>query len=213
MRVRRIFQTLLPAVRAFLAGLLIFPATCLAGAADARHEIHVKLFGQPCLLAGPLDEAALKVVHSVSPEQLYPATADGAWNEGRDQARRALEKIRSTTGLPPVFDRYRERLGKRLEAQLALYDGIESVKTTHKSAGLLTGTRRFVPQAKAKEFEALAKKLESAKAGDAFNEAATQLLDSFDSAIEPDPEEEFHRAIHRLSVQYTCSFEESDESE
>src|SRR4051794_38218221 len=81
----------------------------------ANHEVRVSLFGQPCTLQGPLDERALRVVHSLSPDQIYPQRENTLTAA---PTRRALEKLKSLNGAPAGLDRYRERLGKRLEAQL-----------------------------------------------------------------------------------------------
>lgn len=35
-------------------------------------EMKVTLFGQPCTLKGPVDEKALRAIHSLSPEQVSP---------------------------------------------------------------------------------------------------------------------------------------------
>ncbi len=68
---------------------------------------------------------------------------------------------------------------------------------------------KLIPR-KLKEFETALKKADAAKT---LAKPATQesLLEAFNDSIEPDPEEEFHRAIQRLGVQYTCSFEESED--
>ena len=55
--------------------------------------------------------------------------------------------------------------------------------------------------------------LESVKGGEAYGDLVVRLLDYYDGCIEPDPEEEFHRAVKLLGVQYVCSFEESDEAD
>ena len=45
---------------------------------------------------------------------------------------------------------------------------------------------------------------------DRGRELTDQLYDLYNEGIEADPEEEFHRAIQRMNVQYTCSFEENE---
>jgi hypothetical protein len=192
--------------------LSLFLALTLAAlAADARaatgRSIRVRLFGQPCLLQGPtrgtIDERALKAIHALSPEQLYPErenTLTGA------STRRALEKLRAANGIPSGLDRYRERLGKRLEAQLALLEAIEKARKDGKAAPLLATAKANLKGTKLTEFEAAAKKAEAAHT---LAKADTQdtLFDLYSDGIEPDPEEEFHRAIQRMGVQYACSFE------
>ena len=55
-----------------------------------------------------------------------------------------------------------------------------------------------------KNFEELAKRFEKNEIG------VAQLLEAYSPGIEPDPEEEFHRAIHRINVKYQCTFEENE---
>jgi predicted RNase H-like nuclease (RuvC/YqgF family) len=174
-------------------------------------EIRVTLFGQPCQLQGSLDESVLKLIHSVSPAQLYPSHAQSSPNEAKNNTRRALEKLRSLRGLPPELDRYRDRLARRLEAQTAFFDGIEASRSSHKAEPLLSLTKRYIAEKSDKKFEALAKKIESKPANIA--ELTEQLLDLYNDGIEPDPEEEFHRAIRRLKVEYVCSFDDVEEDE
>jgi hypothetical protein len=180
--------------------------------AAPQNEIRVTLFGQPCLLSGPVDEASLKLIHSVSPEQM-PSARTG--NYSAEQARKALERLRKVAGLPSALDRYRERLTKRLEAELAFDEGYEAALKSHQISAWVAGARKYLNEAKLHSFESLAKKAEALKTldSDRGRELTDQLFELYAEGIEPDPEEEFHRAIKRMNVQYACSFEESsDES-
>jgi hypothetical protein len=189
------------------AGLACLATGHKARAAAASKEIRITLFGQPCLLQGPLDEKALRTVHSLSPDQLYPARENTL---AAGPTRRALEKLRGTTGAPAGLDRYRERLAKRLEAQLLLLTAIETSRADGKAASLLAASKAKLSGKRQKEFDAAAKKAETAKT---LTKAETldALFDSFSDGIEPDPEEEFHRSIQRMGVQYACSFENTGE--
>jgi hypothetical protein len=173
----------------------------LSSASTASTEIRVTLFGQPCLLSGPLDEGTLRTIHAISPEKTpAPETAD--------QARQLLERLRKLpAGVPSALDRYREKLGKRVAAQLAYFEGLAGArKNGGKADALLAATREHLIGGKrAKEFEELARKTDL---GGAAGEEALSL--AYSEAIEPSPEEEFHRAIQRLNVRYTCSFEEGE---
>jgi hypothetical protein len=171
-------------------------AFCLSQQASAapQTEIHVSLFGQPCVLLGPVTEANLRTIHSLSPEQLYPERGTTLTAE---PTRQALEKIRGIASIPSVLDRYRERLVKRFEAQLAVLEALENFRKTHKPSALQAVGKKYLSGKKQKEFEAQLKKID-----------ADLLFDTFSDGIEADPEDEFHRAIHKINVQYTCSFEE-----
>lgn len=196
---------------AFTCGISLFLCTLLAlelggrtaGAAPAKREIRITLFGQPCLLQGPLDENALRAIHSLSPDQLYPSMENALTAA---PTRRALDKLRAIAGAPAGLDRYRERLAKRFEAQSLMLAALESTRTTGKAATLLAAAKSKLTGKRRQNFEGTVKKAEAAKT---LNKAETldALFDSFNDGIEPDPEEEFHRSIQRMGVQYACSFE------
>ncbi|MGZ3708682.1 MAG: hypothetical protein ACXWPM_07810, partial [Bdellovibrionota bacterium] len=116
-------------------------------------EVRVSLFGQPCTLQGPLDQATLKAIHTVSPEQMYPGTT---MSDTTEAARKTLEKIRGATTLPSMLDRYREKLARRIEAQISFIDGVDAAKKTHKAAALMKTSKSFLPQKKVKGFDAIA---------------------------------------------------------
>jgi hypothetical protein len=185
--------------------LLLLSALTQANTGPAT-EIRVSLFGQPCVLQGPADERTLRLIHSLSPEQLYPQRDTSLASA---PTRRALDKLHSISGAPAALDRYRERLGKRLEAQVALLETLESFQKTHKPTPVYAVGKKYLAGRRLKEFDAAIKKAEGTKVS---SSAADSIFDAFSDGIEPDPEEEFHRAIHRMNVQYTCSFEETGES-
>lgn len=188
--------------------LSIFSQQTLAKQDDKAHfappaEIPVTLFGQPCVLSGPVSSETLKACHSISPEQLPPARTS-------DQARRLLEKLRKAQNIPSALERYRERLSRRLEAQIAFFNGLAAAKKSGRAADLISATKGQIPEKQAKNFEALVKKDPVASWNSAIID---QITDSYNDWIEQNPEEEFHRAIERMNIRYTCSFEESEESE
>jgi len=172
------------------------------------HQIKVILFGQPCALEGPVDEALLKSIHAISPEQLYPTFEPG---ETSDTAKKALDKLHATKDLPSAFDTYRERMGKRLEAEFAFLNRIVAAYRDDRADLLLADTKKFIPEEKQKSFETVAMKLESKTIPHAQKKQVVQeLFDSYGDALPAAPEEEFHRAIHQLKVQYVCAFEENE---
>lgn len=198
-RVASVRSTVILLAMAFLT----IPATH-AASPTKKNEVKVLLFGQPCLLQGPLDDETLRAIHSLSPEQIDSLASN---QPSGDSIRKSLQKLRSAQGLPPVLDRYREKLLKRFEALLAFVDGWEAAKRSSKSSPLLKATQSLLNGKRVKDFQTLATKLDSP------DSAKTGLFDSlmeiYSEMIEPDPEEEFHRAIRRLDIQYACSFDDS----
>src|SRR4051812_48584746 len=93
-------------------------------------ETRVTLFGQSCLLTGPVSEANLKAIHAISPAQM-PA------GQSAESVRKSLEKIKATSEIPSALEPYRDRLTKRFEAQLAYFDGLASAKKLGKVELLL----------------------------------------------------------------------------
>jgi hypothetical protein len=178
----------------FTSLYVITLATAAVGA-----EIRVSLFDQPCQMSGPVDQASLKAIHSISPAQL-PLV------ENRARAQESLDKVRAAKDVPAWLDPYRKNLMKRLEAQLAYYDALAAAKKSGKAGPLLEAVKKHLPEKRYPEFEAAATKLEATK----FAEPGAQrLTDSYNELIQPDPEEEFHRAIGRAKVKYACTFEDS----
>jgi hypothetical protein len=185
-------------------GAIVFLLSTSAQAA----EIKVTLFGQPCTLQGPTPEATLKAIHSVSPEQLYPTFEPG---EKSAAVKSALDKLHAAQNVPSGLDVYKDLLGKRLEAQFAFLSGLDVAEKTKKADELIGKTKPLLSESRQKSFETLAKKLESPLNASQRGEIVQQLFSSFTESLPSDPEEEFHKAIHRMKVQYICSFEESGE--
>ena len=159
-------------------------------------EIHVTLFGQPCLLSGPVSKSALQSIHAISPEQLPEI-------QSASNAKESLERLKKASDLPAGLDRYREFLSKRLEAQANFFEKLASAKKTGKSDGLIEFSKQSLPEKSRKEFEALAHKV----GPQTSSQTMTQLKEFFSENLQPDSEEEFHRAIQRMDVHYTCSFD------
>jgi hypothetical protein len=213
MKRARLFLT--GVVCAGISGIVLSGSVSIAHAAPAtekdtqdNHQIKVSLFGQPCVLEGPMGEGVLKSIHAISPEQLYPTFEPG---ETADSAKKALEKLHATKDLPSAFDTYREGLGKRLEAEFAFLNRIVSAHRDDRADLLLADAKKFIPEAKQKNFETIAMKLEAKDIPHPQKKQVVQeLFDFYGDAIPAAPEEEFHRAIHQLKVQYVCAFEENE---
>lgn len=196
-----------------MLNLLIFTSLHLISPASAAtppptmhsgNEITVTLFGQPCLLSGPIDNIALKAIHSISPEQVfipeYPSL---------EVVQKALGKIKIANSVPAGLDRYKDRLRRRLEAQISFLTGIAGAKKEMKSTPLLSATQPHIAPSRRSEFALQLKKIDSLKKWD--SELQNKLWDQFNDLIEPNPEEEFHKSIQRLKIHYTCEF--SDEAD
>ncbi len=200
--------------RIFFTFITLF--TCLNTAwpkTTPQTEIHVILLGQPCLLLGPYDEPTLKAIHGIGPAQIYPNLSVSNFTVSTEQAQKTLDKIRGMNSLPSSLDRYREKLGKRLTGQIAFLSTIETTQKAHNSSNLSQVAKKFLKNQDLIAFEKLLKKINlPQKNTSSFMESMDQIFDFYNDRIEPDPEEEFHRAIKRMNVQYTCSFEETEES-
>jgi hypothetical protein len=194
-----------------VATLVLSCASAPAWAAKAgTTRIPVTLFGQPCMLEGPLTQDTLKAVHAVSPEEICsPFSVERTPEETKG----AIEKLKAATGLPSALDRYREKLTRRLKAELSFLDALPESKKSKSPAQLIEATREYVPVAKRKEFENLAKSFATVADAAKRKEVTGQIYDFYNEAIDANPEDEFHRAIRTMNVQYICSFEESDEGD
>jgi hypothetical protein len=194
---------LLPAICAGLIAIASLPWAWAANPSPTA-EIHVTLFGQPCVLSGPFDEPTLKAIHAISPEQVYPRSLDDDVKlVTSKEIKAALERLRKTNTLPPALDRYRELVGKRLEEMQPFFDGIEAARKTGSSDELIAGTKKFLADGSASAFAALARQFQSKRDPSLIE----KLFEIYEPVIEPDPQEEFHRAIHRISVNYVCNYE------
>ena len=193
------------ALTLILAFVLLQPAWAEKHATPALTEIPVTLFGQSCTLSGPLDQITLQKIHSISPEQLSPA-------QRGDQIRKVLEKVKKAAGLPPALDHYRERLIERLEALFAFSEIAPTLKKEGKPQGALLSLKKFLKQETAsQEFETFWKKTEARVPASEWNTATLdQLEEIYQKAIEPNPEEDFHRAIRKLKIKYECAYEEGE---
>lgn len=183
-----------------------------ASIASLRTEVHVTLLGQPCLIQGPFVELILKSIHSIGPAQIYPTLSLQNIPVSLEQSRKALEKIRLSSSLHSLLDRYREKLRKRLEAQVAFMTALLQSQKVNQSIVLLKTASQYLQGRDLRTFEGLLKKNHLSEKANLTNaENLDSLFDLFNEAIEPDPEAEFHRAIKKLGIQYICSFEENDE--
>ena len=184
----------------FLIGILTVATNSLAN--DTRKlEIKVTLFGQPCTLSGQFTEVQLKAIHAISPEKIPPSVS-------LEQAKESDRALRKSNELPPPLEPYREKLAKRVSAQLALKEALAQSRKLGNSEAIVAIAKKNLQPKPLKEFQTTLSKLTAKQKISTWNSDSTdEISDLFDNLIEPHPEEEFHRTIKRLDVKYTCSFE------
>lgn len=183
--------------------LSIFLTYLLQAPVHAK-QIKVTLFDQPCLLSGPFDVTTLTRVHSISPEKVPPHLSS-------EQARKMLNLL-GPGSFPAVLEKYRESLKKRISAQLAFNDSLAAAQKKTNIEVFLTNIREHIAESRFKDFDVGVRRL-STKAGTHWGPAfADQLKEFYITMIEPDPEEEFHRAIRRANIHYACAFDEGGET-
>ncbi len=188
--------------------LLYLWMTCITtqSAYAQQAEIRVSLFGQPCQLSGPLTPSQLKDIHWISPEQIPAAPTP-------EQIKEGLGRVsKKRLSLPPSLDRYRERLEKRLNAQSDFFKAMEQSKKSGKTAPLIDVSRNHAYSRQQKILEDLINRIAKKKPIRSWEPLMAEAVrDAYNDAIEPHPEEEFHRAIKHMGVKYTCMFEESED--
>ena len=178
----------------------MFSLTALA----KDHQIQVKLFGNICLLKGPVTEASLRAVHAVSPEQLPPV-------DSVDQIKAQIQRVQSVTSLPPLLSEYRDKIQKRLEAWAGFYDALSALKQDSKSDAIYIVSKKFIATDRQASFESTLKTLLPKDSTKGLSSSTVdQIKETYERYIESDPQEEFHRVIRKLKIQYICSFEDTE---
>jgi len=187
-----------------LAGLLVSSGTALA--ADSKpEEIQVTLFGQPCKMTGPYPKSTLSLIHEISPEKIPPTLSI-------DQMRKVRAKAMNLKGVTPQLETYRDHLRKRLSAKIAFEEAVQEAKKKGKGLKtlktLLTNLKEHVTVGRFETFETEAKALFD-KNAEAWNEFfINPLREKYESVIQPETEEEFHKSIRVAKIQYVCAFDE-----
>lgn len=172
-----------------------------------KNEIHVTLFGQPCLLSGPFGETILRTVHELSPERIPPFVT-------AEQVKVARDRLSKASELPQALEGYRDRLTQRLQAQARFHEGLAEARKAGKAEALVARVRPSIEPSRVVAFESAARKAETRQTPASWSAATVdELTQAFELAIEPHPEEEFHRVIHRLDISYQCSFEAETEAD
>jgi hypothetical protein len=185
------------------------PASSSGNSGAKLQEIQVTLFGQPCTMSGPFPKNTLILLHEISPEKIPPDATVA-------RMRQTLKKASELKSLPLPLQQYRDHLRKRLSAKIALEEALtQSGKSAAKQnpekalASALANLKEHVSTLQYPAFESKAKA--ELKARGSWNESFTQSLrDSFLNQIQPDTEEEFHKAIRLTKIQYVCTFDDGE---
>ncbi len=158
-------------------------------------------------MSGPFPKTSLTLLHEISPEKLPP-----------DLTLEQMKKIRTKTSdlksMSMPIEQYRDHLRKRLSAKIAFEEAItQAKKSTDPKKSLdpfLTNLKEHISTLQYPSFTETTKKAFET-AGSAWNDAfVVPLRERYEGVIQPDTEEEFHKAIRAAKIQYVCSFDDSD---
>lgn len=170
-----------------------------------RQEISVKLFGQNCKLSGPIAGKDLQTIHQISPEQIQINDLS------QSASKELLEKIQGLSSVPQFLSHYKEKLIRRLMATVAYYQGLNAFKTTGKIEALTGAVDVFIEGKQSGQFKTLLKSLETKEKLIPWSQGSLdQIKENYFLKLGGLPEQEFHRAIEKNEVFYTCAFEETE---
>lgn len=198
--IRKIYTSSMAAARTLL--LIVICCLLLPVSASAK-EIKVSLFGQPCTLSGPFNESTLMAVHAVSPERI-PA------QQSLSSVKTALGQVRQAKDLPPALQTYQGRLIRRLETQFRFLEQLMLLKKAGDSKTFLEVTSKLVT-APAPYRSLLEREITQVPPRKWNAATLARVTETFETGIEPYPEEEFHRTIERAGIRYGCSFDAPSE--
>lgn len=176
---------------------------------DKLQEIQVTLFGQPCSMSGPFPRTSLFLLHEISPEKIPPDLTV-------EQMKRVRTKSGELKGMPMPIEQYRDHLRRRLSAKIAFEEAVTQAKKAapkdvRKSLEtFLTNLKEHISTLQYPGFvESTKKAFENAGSG--WNPPfIAALRERYEGVIQPDTEEEFHKAIRVAKIQYVCAFDDSD---
>ncbi|MBU6375054.1 MAG: hypothetical protein KGQ59_03590, partial [Bdellovibrionales bacterium] len=192
--------SLIPLIRARRHALLL--GVLLMGPSSTHAaQVQVMLFGQPCVLQGSSEgfsEAQLQAIHQASPEQA-PISSD------LPTLKTSLERLKNAQELPRELQKYRELRTARLEARLKFE---EAVIQAHRRGDANAFSEATKPLIHARRHSGLMKKFKAAQKAGPSQKAWEDLRDYFVEFSGSDGEEDFHRVLSRLKIQYHCTFDE-----
>ncbi len=180
------------------------PRAVLAAKSNHLQEIKISLFGQSCTMSGPFQQAVLKSIHSISPEQMPPV-------QSKEQARQLLSRLKNAGSTPSELMSYRDKMIKRLEGLSAFFDALAQAKKDQSIEPLTALNTKWVISESKKEYESALKSSSTRENAQQWNDATSdQAREIFERFSVPDPQEEFHRSIQKIRVSYACFYEETD---
>jgi hypothetical protein len=192
-----------------ILNLICYLPVLAASPTPAKTKIKVTLLGQKCDLEGPRSQGTLTSIHSIGPDQIYPAVSlsSSQFAGEKTKIQKAMEKAKGAKDLPPELEKYRSLLIRRFEQQIAFLDGLIHLKKSQSTEFLLKAGKENLAEIQFGTYKSLVRKLElSQKSPNQERELTEETFNLYNEGI-VDPETEFHKAIKRINVQYNCSFE------
>lgn len=190
---------------------LLFATRLALAAKPIPSGVEVELFGSPCLLKGPFSKTVLLSVHQMSPEKVPPHLTPKEMEQVAKQAATAKS-------LPPALSAYRDRLVKRLRAQVAYDQSLVDLRKKPYNPELseifVKGLKEHMNATRFPLFRDEIRDLFSKNTKKSLTpDFLEKLKETVATYIEPDTEEEFHKAIRSSDIRYECHFgEELDDS-
>jgi hypothetical protein len=176
-------------------------------------EIQVTLFGQPCTMSGPFPKTALTIFHEISPEKIPPSLTVAQMKQLRAKAN---ENKGLPQPLPFPLEQYRDHLRKRLSAKISFEEAVAHAKKSKSKdskkelSDLLKNLKEHISTLQFPSFAETTKQSFIAN-GSKWDEAfLIPLQERYEALIQPDTEEEFHKAIRLAKIQYVCVFDDGD---
>lgn len=167
----------------------------LSMAADV--SIPVKLFESRCTLSGPSSRfkaADLTQIDNLSPERVLTF-------QNVDEAQAAMAQLEKTKAPTPELEPYLTQ-ARVYAKKVALFLGSAEMLRADKNRD------RFVKMVSGSPTNRQKKHLEELAGRVLAGEETDVLLASFSETMGAAPDEEFHRAIRRMKINYNCVFDD-----
>lgn len=198
--------------KTWVLGAAVFAGSVVPTQADdpgaKKQEIKVTLFGQSCMMNGPFQKSTLQWIHDISPEKLPPELT-------LDQMKKVRSKLASPTSVSPEIDLYRDHLRKRVSARIAFAEAVREAKKKGNNAKsfdtFMVNVKEHINPIQLSSFETSMRKVFAERSLTWNDEWVGVLKERYEGVIQPETEEEFHKAIRKANVQYSCDFDESSD--
>ncbi len=176
-----------------------------------KQEIKVTLFGQACTMSGPFPTATLQWIHDVSPEKVPP-------DQTLDQMKKTRTALSGAKNISPEIDLYRDHLRKRISAKIAFEEAVREAKKKGNNLKsfetFMINVKEHINPLQLSAFESAMKKTFAERNSTWDGDWITLLKEKFSESIQPETEEEFHKAIRKANIQYGCNFDDgADDAE